>query len=165
MKTTNEFQGLVLAQKRELEYHAYRLLKDTDAAQDLIQDTMLKAFANQDKFRAGTKIGAWLYTIMKNTFITHYYRPGTKYQLVDIEEIPANFRMISQNMGLDALSTSEIEKAISLLPQKFKTPFNLYNQGFKYEEIADILHLPLGTIKNRIHTARRRIQQILQSRN
>jgi len=162
---TNDFQGQVLAQKRELEFHAYRLLKDNDAVQDLIQDTMLKAFANQDKFRAGTKIGAWLYTIMKNTFITHYYRPGTKYHLVDIDEIPSNYRMISYNMGMDALSTGEIEKAINQLPQKFKTPFTMYNQGFKYEEIAEILNLPLGTIKNRIHTARRRVQELLHSMN
>jgi len=162
---TKEFQYQVLSQTNELEFHANRLLKDVDAAQDLIQDTLLKAFANQDKFRAGTRIGAWLYTIMKNTFITDYYRPASKYHMMNINDVPSNSLMISKNLGMESLSTSEVEKIISNLPKKFKTPFIMYNQGFKYEEIAGILNLPLGTIKNRIHTARQKIQNQMQSLN
>ncbi len=144
---------------------AYNLTRDTDDAKDLVQETLLKAFVNRDKFKAGTNLKAWLYTIMRNTFINHYNKITKRSSSIDTTEYiqfhPSDARMIAVNGASGAFALEDIQEAIDRLPEDLKTPFMMYYVGYKYLEISDQLKLPIGTVKNRIHLARKELKQAL----
>ncbi|ERM82871.1 RNA polymerase sigma factor [Rhodonellum psychrophilum GCM71 = DSM 17998] len=129
-----------------------------DDANDLLQDTMVKAFTNKDKFADGTNLKAWLYTIMKNTFITNYQRMVRRGTFVDTTD---NLHYINsggalvENDAYGDFTMDDITNAIDQLDDVYKTPFMMHYRGFKYHEIADKLDIPIGTVKNRIHIARK----------
>jgi len=123
---------------------------------------MYKALANQEKYHAGTNIKAWLFTIMRNIFINNYRRKA-KHQTV-FDNSPNDFLLNNNqvtvaNVAESNMQMKEIRKAIYNLPEIFKTPFSLYFDGYKYHEIAEALHEPLGTIKSRIHFARKLLKE------
>jgi RNA polymerase sigma-70 factor (ECF subfamily) len=137
---------------------AVSLTHDQEEAKDLFQETIMKALLNRDKYQLGTNLKAWLYTIMRNIFINNYRRNKkfTKVQsdvssefFINTHEITAN------NEGYRNMRVAEIKKAIEELPEVFRLSFELYYTGYKYQEIAEILQEPLGTIKSRIHFARK----------
>jgi len=130
--STREFNQLLLQNSEYLKPFAVTLTKDQESAKDLLQETMFRALSNQEKYSVGTNIKAWLYTIMRNIFINNYRRKSKQNTIFD--NTPNEFL---------------------LEPSIFKQPFMLYFQGYKYHEIADMLNEPLGTIKSRIHFARR----------
>ena len=144
---------------------AVNLTKDTEAANDLYQETLYKALANKEKYHPGTNIRAWLFTIMRNIFINNYRRRAKQRTIFD--NSPNEF-LINQKQATVANSAEsniklkEINGAIQQLPEIFKTPFLLYFDGYKYNEIADALHEPLGTIKSRIHFAKKILQKQIQ---
>jgi RNA polymerase sigma-70 factor (ECF subfamily) len=123
-----------------------------------MQETLYRALANKEKYNVGTNVKAWLYTIMRNIFINNYRRKSKQQTIFD--NTPNEF-LLNLNQGAvanDAVATlnmKEVQEAIAQLPEIFKTPFLLYFDGFKYNEIADMLNEPLGTIKSRIHFARK----------
>ncbi|MEM6629207.1 MAG: RNA polymerase sigma factor [Bacteroidota bacterium] len=144
---------------------ALKLTQNSDQAQDLLQETMAKALANRDKFRDGTNLKAWLFTIMRNTFITHYHRVIKRNTVVDTSD---SFQMTTAfadyttpNNAFNEFLREDLEDAFSNLSYKYKTPFSMYFQGFKYQEIAEILDIPIGTVKNRIHVARKELEGML----
>lgn len=143
---------------------AMKLTRDLDDANDLIQDTMVKAFTNQDKFAEGTNLKAWLYTIMKNTFITNYQKMVRRATFVDTTD---NLHFINssgsliENSAYGDFAIDDIYSAIDKLDDIFSDPFMLYYRGFKYHEIADRLNIPIGTVKNRIHIARKYLKEDL----
>lgn len=143
---------------------AMKLTRDLDDANDLIQDTMVKAFTNQDKFAEGTNLKAWLYTIMKNTFITNYQKMVRRATFVDTTD---NLHFINssgsliENSAYGDFAIDDIYNAIDKLDDIFSAPFMLYYRGFKYHEIADRLNIPIGTVKNRIHIARKHLKEDL----
>lgn len=143
---------------------ALKLTRDLDDANDLLQDTMVKAYTNQDKFAEGTNLKAWLYTIMKNTFITNYQKMVRRATFVDTTE---NLHFINsssslvENSAYGDFAIDDIYSAIDKLDEIFSTPFLLYYRGFKYHEIADRLSIPIGTVKNRIHIARKYLKEDL----
>lgn len=141
---------------------ALKLTRDLDDANDLLQDTMVKAFTNQDKFAEGTNLKAWLYTIMKNTFITNYQKMVRRATFVDTTEnlhfINSSASLI-ENSAFGDFAVDDIYRAIDKLDDIFSTPFLLYYRGFKYHEIADRLSIPIGTVKNRIHIARKHLKE------
>ncbi len=159
-----EFNSAVVSLQHSLKPIAYKLTRDNEEANDLIQETLLKAISNRDKFKDGTNLKAWLYTIMKNTFITKYHRLVKRKTFIDTTD---NLHFINSSSTIDKnhagsrLAIGEIEKAISGLAYEYKTPFMMHFKGYKYFEIADILDIPIGTVKNRIHIARKELKQEL----
>ncbi len=160
--STTEFNSLLLNNAEFLRPFAINLTRDNEAANDLYQDTLYKALANQEKYSVGTNIKAWLFTIMRNIFINNYRRKAKQKTIFD--STPNDF-LINQkqatvsNVAESDMQVKEINKAISQLPEIFKTPFLLYFDGYKYNEIADVLLEPLGTIKSRIHFARKLLKE------
>lgn len=157
-----EFNEMLLTNADFLKPFAINLTRDTEAANDLYQDTLYKALANQEKYNAGTNIKAWLFTIMRNIFINNYRRK-TK-QKVIFDNTPNDYLINNKqatvsNAAESEIRIKEIKKAIQELPEIFKTPFLLYFDGYKYNEIAEVLNEPLGTIKSRIHFARKLLKE------
>jgi RNA polymerase sigma factor (sigma-70 family) len=153
-----EFNQILLSNAEFLRPFATTLTRDAEAAKDLFQETMYRALANKEKYNVGTNIKAWLYTIMRNIFINNYRRRSK--QNIVLDNTPNDFllnynQVTVTNAAISNINSKEIQEAIFNLPDIFKNPFLLYYDGFKYHEIADILHEPLGTIKSRIHFARK----------
>ncbi|WP_226389562.1 RNA polymerase sigma factor [Penaeicola halotolerans] len=163
--TTLEFSYSLNKMSKSLKPFALKLTKDLDEANDLLQDTMLKAFTNRDKFADGTNLKAWLYTIMKNTFITNYQRMIRRGTFVDTTD---NLHYINsgsveiENNANTNFAMDDISAAINKLDDVYKTPFMMHYRGFKYHEIADKLGIPIGTVKNRIHIARKELKSELK---
>ncbi|HVG43019.1 MAG TPA: RNA polymerase sigma factor [Chitinophagaceae bacterium] len=156
--SSQEFDSLVLTNSEGLKPFAITLTRDREAAQDLLQETLYKAFAYREKYEAGTNIKAWLSTIMRNIFINEYRRNERKRIVMDgvtyAEKNNTQAQSSDRNIRL-----KEINTAIYNLPGTFKKACMLYFQGYKYNEIAFALNEPLGTIKSRIHFARKMLQK------
>jgi RNA polymerase sigma-70 factor (ECF subfamily) len=156
--STVEFNQMLVNNAEFLKPFAITLTRDSEAAKDLFQETLYRALANKDKYSVGTNIKAWLYTIMRNIFINNYRRKVKQNTIFD--STPNDF-LINQTQSVVAnnaesnLRLKDIQEAIHNLPQIFRNPFLLYFDGFKYHEIAEMLGEPLGTIKSRIHFARK----------
>lgn len=156
--STIEFNRMLLNNAEFLKPFAVTLTHDNEAAKDLYQETLYRALANQDKYNVGTNIKAWLYTIMRNIFINNYRRKAKQNTLFDSS--PNEF-LLNHSQGtvindaITGMNVKEVQKAIYELPEIFRNPFLLYFDGYRYHEIADMLKEPLGTIKSRIHFARK----------
>ena len=163
--STAEFTLLLTENADFLKPFAINLTKDHETAKDLFQETLYRALSNKDKYNVGTNIKAWLYTIMRNIFINDYRKKAK--QSVVLDNSPNDF-LIDQtrtkvlNDGVTNLNLREVKQFIYDLPELFRTPFNLYFEGYKYNEIAEELNEPLGTIKSRIHFARKILKQKIQ---
>ncbi len=159
-----EFNQVLLENADFLKPFAVNLTKDTEAANDLYQETLYKALANQEKYNVGTNIKAWLFTIMRNIFINDYRRKAKQKTVFDnsANDYLINLKQASvSNAAESSLRMKEITEAVHQLPEIFKTPFRLYFDGYKYQEIADLLAEPLGTVKSRIHFARKLLKERL----
>lgn len=143
-----------------LNQHAMHLTHDREAAKDLIQETMLKALLNSDKFESGSNLGAWLYTIMRNIFITQYHKENRRRQI--LSQLPDMLHMekVHHEKIHSELAKEDLMKCVGKVPQKYREPFLMYFQGFKYEEIAESLSIPLGTVKNHIFMARQQLKKM-----
>lgn len=160
-----EFNNILEANANYLNPFAFKLTHDTEKAKDLVQETLHRALVNKDKYNAGTNLKAWIYTIMRNIFINDF-RKNSRYKIVHdqsdndflLNSVDNVYNTAEVNLGL-----KEIWRHINALPDIFKSPFLMYYEGYKYNEIADLLTLPLGTIKSRIHFSRKMLkQQILK---
>ena len=163
--STLEFQQHLVSLRQQLYYFALSLTKDRDDAQDLLQESILRALTYRDKFQDNTNFKAWLYTIMKNTFINAYRRNTKTKQLISKgDEIALNraFKQNSYDHSESRLNAKEIIRHIEALDDQYKVPFTRYYNGYKYEEIASEMHLPLGTIKSRIFIARKILMDALK---
>jgi len=162
--SVKEFNAVLLENADFLKPFAVNLTKDNESANDLYQETLYKALANQEKYNVGTNIKAWLFTIMRNIFINDYRRRAKQKTLFDnsATDYLINLKQVSvSNAAESSLRMKEINEAIHQLPEIFKTPFVLYFDGYKYQEIADVLGEPLGTVKSRIHFARKLLKERL----
>ena len=154
--TNIEFSTLVTRQTSSLKIYALRFTHDADDANDLVQDTILKAITYFNKFKEGTNLKGWLYTIMKNTFINNYRRIVkigsfvTKTDEISSQQLSYS---ASVNQGENKFVMDDIKTALSNLQQEYYVPFTMYFEGYKYHEIADYLTIPIGTVKTRIHVA------------
>ena len=159
-----KFDQILINNTDYLKPFAMTLTRDAESAKDLIQETLYRALANKGKFNDGTNIKAWMYTIMRNIFINNYGRNAKQNTIFD--NTPNDFLLdynqyATANAAESNLSLKEIKEAVYHLPEIFKNPFQLYFEGYKYHEIAEILTEPLGTIKSRIHFARKLLKQQL----
>jgi RNA polymerase sigma factor (sigma-70 family) len=157
--STAEFDSMVLHHSESLRPFAIALTRDYEAANDLCQEALYKAFAHHNKYEQGTSIKAWLYTIMRNIFINDYRRSVRKKVVLDTFYRSQTQYAPSSETGV---RLKEIHEAIHQLPSIFRNAFMLYLEGYKYHEIASSLNEPLGTIKSRIHFARKLLQKQLE---
>lgn len=157
-----EFDEIVINNAEYLKPFAITLTRDNETAKDLIQETMFRAFANREKYNVGTNIKAWLYTIMRNIFINDYRRKAKQHTILDnsINDFLINSNQLAvANTAETNLKLKEIQQAVYNLPDIFRNPFMLYFEGYRYNEIAEMLTEPLGTIKSRIHFARKLLKE------
>ena len=143
---------------------AYRLTLDQDDSKDLVQDTYLKSYRFIDSFQQGTNAKAWLFRILKNSFINDYRKKSKEPSKVDYQEVESYYnseevdRQITPDLRVEALKDmigDEISNALNSLDVDFRTVIILCDlEGFKYDEMAKILDIPIGTVRSRLHRAR-----------
>ncbi|MEX1202938.1 MAG: RNA polymerase sigma factor [Ferruginibacter sp.] len=162
--SNTDFNDMLLSNADYLKPFAFTLTRDNETAKDLMQETLFRALANKEKYNVGTNIKAWMYTIMRNIFINDYRKKSRQNTMFD--STPNDF-LLNHNQTAVAnaaevsLKLKDIQSAIHELPEIFKHPFVLYFEGYKYNEIATLLNEPLGTIKSRIHFARKLLKEQL----
>lgn len=149
----------------------YRLTLDRDDAKDLVQDTFFKAYRFMESFQRGTNAKAWLFRILKNSFINDYRKKTKEPSKVDYQEVESYYnsddvhRPITSDLRVDSLKDmigDEISNALNSLDVDFRTVIILCDlEGFKYEEMAKILDIPIGTVRSRLHRARQLLKEKL----
>ncbi|WDF67724.1 sigma-70 family RNA polymerase sigma factor [Sphingobacterium oryzagri] len=161
-----EFNTLVIQQADSLKTYARNFTRDQDDANDLVQDTLLKAVTYFKNFKEGTNLKGWLYTIMKNTFINNYRRVVKTNSFITKEEEITSANLVvsaTSNRGENKFVMEDINQALSTLTDDYYVPFTMYFEGYKYHEISDHLHIPIGTVKTRIHVARKAMKRTLHA--
>lgn len=164
MISSIDFGKEILKYQQVLRPFAYNLTKNADETEDLIQDTFFRALKNHEKFNEGTNIKAWLFTIMKNIFINNYRKNQKRNVINDGSDNQYLLNSTRQTVRSDAYRTflsEDINNAMDKVSKDFTVPFIMYFEGFKYQEIAETLGLPLGTVKSRIFFARKELQSRL----
>lgn len=160
-----DFNTSLIGMRSNMQRFAMSLTSDRDTALDLVQDTYLKAITYKDKFVDYTNLKAWVFTIMKNTFINNYRRNIKENTIIDgTQDLyyinqPHDKGFISPE---SIYSEGEIEKAIDSLDDEFKIPFRMHIEGYKYKEIAEKLDLKIGTVKSRIFFTRQKLMLMLK---
>lgn len=162
--TTLQFQSSLIELGNKLHFYALSLTSDRDKAADLVQETNLKALVYCNKFAPNTNFKAWVFTIMKNTFINSYRR---KIKTASIFETSNKeyLMSISRDRANPSPETfyglKELHEKIDFLDEEYKIPFTMFVEGYKYKEIAEEMELPLGTVKSRIFFARQKLSKTL----
>lgn len=162
----SNFNSKLEKEQKALYNFALKLTENPDDAKDLLHDTLYKAMINEDKFMEGTNLKGWLFTIMKNIFINNYRRSKNSNVQYDNTENQyyINYNSYSEsNQALTNLALKDVHNAIQLLTDNLKMPFMMSFKGYKYDEIAKMLQIPLGTVKIRIHSARKKLKESLHS--
>jgi RNA polymerase sigma-70 factor (ECF subfamily) len=160
-----DFNTQLINLKDNLSHFAFSLVSDSEEANDLVQETFYKAIANQEKYRDQTNFKAWVFTILKNTFINNYNKALRQKTTFDktTDSFFINSGQKASSITPDStFAANEIHKAIDGLDDAYRIPFTQYTSGYKYQEIADELDLPIGTIKSRIFFARKKLMEQLQ---
>ena len=158
---TSAFQNNLMSLQSNLLNFAYMLTSNRDDAYDLLQDTTLKALDNEEKYAENTNFKAWVMTIMRNIFINNYRRTQRNATVVDTTDNLYLINLSSESTletPEDSFGAGEISDAIREMEEDYRVPFTMHVQGYKYNEIAEKMDLPLGTIKSRIFYARKRLQ-------
>lgn len=141
---------------------AYNLTKNSEDAKDLYQETAFRVITNRDKFKPETNFKAWTFTIMKNIFINNYRKKVKTNTIIDSTDNLYFLNSGSTSIDNDAnknLLMQELQAMIDALEENIRVPFVMHYEGFKYQEIADIFDLPLGTVKSRIFFARKALKE------
>ena len=162
MNASTNFSNRLMDLQSNMLNFAYTLTSNRDDAYDLMQDTMLKVLSNEDKYIENTNFKGWVFTIMRNIFINNYRRVVRSATVVDRTEDLYHLNL-PQDSGFEtpegSFGVNEISAAIEEFPEKYRVPFSMHVAGYKYNEIADHMGLPLGTVKSRIFFARQALQQ------
>ena len=163
--TALEFQHSVVQQRPALEGFTRRFTNNYEESQDLVQETILKALTYRNKFKPNTNLRGWLYTIMKNTFINNYRKLQRAKTTYDDTEGLYYLNVEDSHTFSNPVKNSEyndIWAKIEDIKEDYLHPFKMHVEGYKYEEIAESLDIPIGTVKNRIFHARKEIQKRLK---
>lgn len=162
---SKNFESKLIALQNNMLNFAYQLTSNRDDAYDLLQDTTLKALDNEDKYVDNVNFKGWVFTIMRNIFINNYRKGVRSATIVDQTEDLYHLNL-PQESGLDtpdgSIAAKEITAAIDSFSDEFRIPFSMHVAGYKYNEIAEHMGLPLGTVKSRIFFARQRLQEMLK---
>jgi len=170
-----DFQDDALQYSRQLYSAAMRMTRNPSDAEDLVQETYLKAYRAYHTFEAGTNLKAWLYRILTNTYINKYRKDSRRPSEVDLgdvedlylyrrigSEASAEASRTTEDRVLDGLVESDIKAAVESLPENFRLPVLLADlEGFSYKDIAEILDIPIGTVMSRLHRGRKAMQKAL----
>jgi RNA polymerase sigma-70 factor, ECF subfamily len=166
-----EFQTEAIPHQSALYNYALKIVRNSDDAQDLVQDTYYKAYKSYHQFKSGTNSKAWMFMILKNTFINNYRKLKREPSKVDYDEIENIYENIksdwtrNNNLDLDFYQNmldDDLSTALAKLPIKMKEVFLLCDlEGYSYEEIAEIVNIPVGTVRSRLHRARKFLQDEL----
>ena len=159
---TSKFQNDLMNLQSNMLNFAYMLTSNRDDAYDLLQDTTLKVLDNESKYAENTNFKGWVFTIMRNIFINNYRRTARAATMIDTTDNLYHLNL-SQDSGLDSpedsYGASEIGAAIESFSDEYRIPFSMHVAGYKYNEIAEHMNLPLGTVKSRIFFARKKLQE------
>ena len=163
--SSKNFQTKLLDLQSNLLNFAYLLTSNRDDAYDLLQDTTLKALDNEDKYVDNVNFKGWVFTIMRNIFINNYRKVVRSATVIDQTEDLYHLNL-PQESGFDtpdgSIAAKEITSAINSFSDDYRIPFSMHVAGYKYNEIAEKINLPLGTVKSRIFFARQRLQEMLK---
>jgi RNA polymerase sigma-70 factor (ECF subfamily) len=164
--SATEFSGLLINNAGFLKPYAITLTRDHEKAKDLFQETLVRALTNQQHYHTGTNIKAWLHTMMRNIFINNYRR-NTRHRVVLAGSLPEFGEQVNrfsvQNAAVQNLGEKELWQQVYRLPKIFREPFLMHYSGHKYQDIARKIKEPLGTIKSRIHVARKMLRERINS--
>ena len=161
----NSFESLVQNEMQSMKSLAMQLTRNLEDANDLVQETVLKAFRYKEKYTEGTNLRGWVLTILKNTFINNYRRMVKRKTFIDSTDNTYFLDFPShrtENQAEIKFIRKDLESAISILQPELKVTFMLNIEGFKYHEIAEELNIPIGTVKTRIFVAKRILRKKLQ---
>lgn len=166
-----KFENETVPHQDALYNYALKIARNADDAQDLLQETYYKAYKNYHQFENGTNSKAWMFMILKNTFINNYRKSKREPAKLDYDEIEDIYETIKSdqakdnNLDLDFynnLLDDELSEALLKIPSKMREVFLLCDlEGYTYEEIADITEIPIGTVRSRLHRARKLLQDEL----
>ncbi len=165
--SSTQFNTHLMAVQDKLLYFALSLTANDEDARDLLQETTLKALTYREQFVNNTNFKAWVFTIMKNTFINNYRRNQKTRTTFDSTEdaIRVAYKSnYSSETPENVYAVMEMNQKVEKLDDDFKVPFKMHTQGFKYKEIAEKLDLPIGTVKSRIFFTRKKLQGMLEGR-
>lgn len=160
-----QFQHRLLGIQENMMSFALQLTANKEDALDLMQDTTLKVLDNQERFIDNKNFKGWVLTVMRNIFINNYHRVVLSHTMIDQSADPYNVETVMFS-GMDTPEGTsdilEINKAIEELSEEMRAPFALFVSGYKYNEIAEKLDIPMGTVKSRIFVARQLLQEELR---
>jgi RNA polymerase sigma-70 factor (ECF subfamily) len=153
---------------------ALRMTRSEAEAEDLVQETYIRAFRFRHQFTPGTNLKAWLFRILTNTFINQYRRKAARPETTELDDVEESIlyrhmRDVSPGSSspdpeaelIDSTLSSEVKDALEALPEKFRTTLLLDVEGFSYKEIAEMLDIPIGTVMSRLHRGRKFLQKRL----
>ena len=162
---SKKFESKLMAMQGNLLNFAFILTSNRDDAYDLLQDTTLKALENEDKYVENVNFKGWVFTIMRNIFINNYRKVVRESTIIDQTEDLYHLNL-PQDSGFEtpegAFAAKEINEAINSFADEYRIPFSMHVAGYKYNEIAEEMGLPLGTVKSRIFFARQKLQVMLK---
>ena len=175
MADPSTFAAAAMVHMDQLYSAALRMTRNASDAEDLVQETYLRAYRGYGRFEEGTNLRAWLYRILTNTFINSYrakQRRPQESDLADVEDLYLYRRLggvetsqlgqSAEDQLMNMLSESEVKAALEALPEKFRLPVLLADvEGFSYKEIAEIVDVPIGTVMSRLHRGRKALQKSL----
>lgn len=164
--TSMEFNHKMTGLQALLHSFAYNLTKNTEDAKDLYQETTYRALYNRDKFQPDTNFKAWMFTIMKNIFINNYRKKVKSNTILDTTDNQFYLNSgnhATPNAAEGSIMMKELNKMVEVLDDTIRVPFLMHFEGYKYQEIADELRLPLGTVKSRIFFARKELKDAILS--
>lgn len=154
----------ICSERPKLLSQARKFMSDDEDINDLVQDTMIKALRYAHLYSEGTNLSGWLYTIMRNTFINSYRRMSKRNSVIEVTEELSSAQLktgATSNKGESKFALEDINSAMKKLNSDYSIPFLRYFEGYKYHEIADELNIPIGTVKTRIHCARKELKSHL----
>jgi len=158
-----EFTGNLLNMQDKLYYYALQLTENRNDAKDLVQETSYKALKNQNKLLNDHNVRAWLYTILRNTYI-NFLRSGHNRQMtivtIDSEQPLFNKPCSSEELPDELFIKKELHEIIGLLPNVYSEPLQMFISGYSYKEISEKMQIPIGTVKSRIHLGKKKIKKV-----
>lgn len=169
----DEFEQQALSHLDALYRTGLRMTRSEADAEDLVQETYIRAFRFREQFKLGTNLKAWLFRILTNTFINSYRRKATQPETTELDGIEETtlYRHMADSSAasasdperevFDNMVDSEVTRALEELPERFRTVLLLDVEGFSYKEIAEMLEIPIGTVMSRLHRGRKFLQKRL----